>query len=134
MMRVFIFFMILTWGGGAHALNTTANMVRSCIRMNIGTDDNYILQCPRRGDIAAMAADTRSAQFFHASDFHDVRGTIVGLVPRDSDHVYVNVARNVADTRHKNQICYRFITALDEVRDGFYAVEVCEYERPDYYL
>ena len=55
-------------------------------------------------------------------------------IPDDDDYIYVNVASNVADHRYENQRCYRFIRSRDARRDGFYATEICEYDRPDSYL
>lgn len=117
----------------AHALNTTANMVRSCQGVSVGSVDNYILRCAKTDEILAVR-DGGVVQFFSARDFGDVRGAFIESIPTDDDFIYVNVTKNLPDARYKDQTCYRFITQIDQVRDGFYAAEICEYERPDYYL
>ena len=81
-----------------------------------------------------MTDEHNMRQFFVADNSGDVRGTFLAKIPDNADYIYVNVASNLPDPRYENQTCYRFITEIDASRDGFYAVEVCEYERPDYYL
>lgn len=119
----------------AHAMNTTADMLRTCEGVSIGTANNYILKCTPTDKIKNLMKDENNMrQFFVADNDGDVRGTFLSQIPDNADYVYVNVASNLPDPRYENQTCYRFITEIDASRDGFYAVEVCEYERPDYYL
>lgn len=117
----------------ACAMNTTANMLRRCEGVNVTNADNYILRCKPDDKIKELIAEG-TEQFFVADNDGDVRGSFLDSIPTNSDYVYVNVIRNSPDTRYTDQICYRFIREKDEKRDGFYAVEVCEYERADYYL
>ncbi len=118
--------------GAAMARNVTADMVRSCEGVFVSNADNYILRCPRIEKFTNMQEGP--VQFFAADNGGDVRGSFIDLIPDNTDYVYVNVASNLSDPRYKDQTCYRFITQKDATRDGFYAVEVCEYERADYYL
>lgn len=117
----------------AWGMNDTANMLRRCEGVNVTNADNYILKCKRDDRILRVISDG-TEQFFPADNNGDVRGTFLDSIPDNEDFVYVNVIRNSPDTRYSDQICYRFIGEKDEKRDGFYAVEVCEYERADYYL
>lgn len=132
MKKLFIAMMMLlvlpVWG-----MNDTANMLRRCEGVNVTNADNYILKCKRDDKISQTISDG-VAQFFTADNDGDIRGSFLDSIPDNDDFVYVNVVRNSTDTRYSDQICYRFITEKDERRDGFYAVEVCEYERADYYL
>lgn len=119
----------------AHAMNTTADMLRTCEGVSVGNADNYVLKCTPTEKISKVMDDkTNMRKFFVADNGGDVRGTFLSHVPQNPDFVYVNVVSNLRDPRYENQTCYRFITEIDTSRDGFYAVEVCEYERPDYYL
>jgi len=117
----------------AHAMNQTADMVRRCTGINVQNTDSYVLQCMPDDKIKSVI-DDGVAQFFVADNDGDVRGTFLSNIPENDDYVYVHVIKNSPDTRYKDQICYRFITTRDAKRDGFYAVQVCEYERADYYL
>lgn len=117
----------------AWGMNDTANMLRRCEGVNITNADNYILKCKRDEKISRTISDGVS-QFFAADNDGDVRGTFLDSIPDNDDFVFVNVIRNSPDTRYSDQICYRFISEKDSGRDGYYAVEVCEYERADYYL
>ena len=120
---------------GANAMNTTADMLRTCEGGSVGNADNYILKCTPSEKITKVMSDkTNMRKFFVADNAGDVRGTFLSQIPQNQDFVYVNVASNLPDFHYENQTCYRFITEIDTSRDGFYAVEVCEYERPDYYL
>lgn len=119
--------------GGAFAMNETADMLRRCEGVNITNADNYVLKCGRDEKIMRVIRDG-APQFFVADNRGDVRGSFLDSIPDNTDYVYVNVVKNSPDTRHADQTCYRFVTEKDERRDGFYAVEVCEYERADYYL
>lgn len=119
----------------ANAMNTTADMLRTCEGVSIGNADNYILKCVPSEKITNVMDDkTNMRKFFVADNGSDIRGTFLSQIPNNADYVYVNVASNLLDPRYENQTCYRFITEIDTSRDGFYAVEVCEYERSDYYL
>ncbi|MDE6251013.1 MAG: hypothetical protein K2M34_05300 [Alphaproteobacteria bacterium] len=133
-----ICFCLIAYAGimaSAHALNTTADMLRTCEGVSIGTTNNYILKCTPTDKIKNLMTDEHNMrQFFVADNGGDVRGTFLSQIPDNADYIYVNVASNLPDPRYENQTCYRFITEIDASRDGFYAVEVCEYERPDYYL
>ncbi len=117
----------------ALAMNNTANMLRRCEGVNVTNTDNYVLKCRRDDKISRTVSDGVS-QFFSSDNRGDIRGAFLDAIPDDDDFIYVNVVRNSPDTRHKDQICYRFISEKDIRRDGYYAVEVCEYERADYYL
>jgi len=117
----------------ALAMNDTANMLRRCEGENIMNADNYLLRCGREEKILEVMRDG-TPMFFPADNSGDLRGSFLDSVPENDDYVYVNVVKKSPDTRYSDQICYRFITEKDDSRDGFYAVEVCEYERPDYYL
>lgn len=117
----------------AMAMNDTANMLRRCEGVNITNADNYILRC-RRDDNIGQVISNGVEQFFPADNDGDIRGAFLDSIPDNDDFVYVNVVRNSPDARYTDQICYRFIVNKDEKRDGFYAVQVCEYERADYYL
>ncbi len=119
--------------GGAFAMNETADMLRRCEGVNITNADNYVLKCGRDEKIMRVIRDG-APQFFVADNCGDVRGSFLDSIPDNTDYVYVNVVKNSPDTRYADQTCYRFVTEKDERRDGFYAVEVCEYERADYYL
>lgn len=119
--------------GGAFAMNETADMLRRCEGVNVTNADNYVLKCRRDEKIIQTVKDG-TPQFFAADNDGDVRGTFLDTIPDNEDFVYVNVVKNSPDTRYADQTCYRFVTEKDERRDGFYAVEVCEYERADYYL
>jgi len=123
------------WGADANAMNTTADMLRTCEGVAVGNSDNYILKCAPTDKIKNLMGDRNNMRkFFVADNSGDVRGTFLSQIPVNADYVYVNVVSNLRDPRYENQTCYRFITEIDTSRDGFYAVEVCEYERPDYYL
>jgi len=116
-------------------MNTTADMLRTCEGVSVGNSDNYILKCTNTDKIKNLMGDKNNIRkFFVADNGGDVRGTFLSQIPVNADYVYVNVASNLRDPRYENQTCYRFITEIDASRDGFYAIEVCEYERPDYYL
>ncbi len=125
----------LVCGANAWAMNTTADMLRTCEGVSVGNTDNYILKCAQTEKMKNLMEDKNNMRkFFVADNGGDVRGTFLAQIPSNADYVYVNVASNLRDARYENQTCYRFITEIDMSRDGFYAVEVCEYERPDYYL
>lgn len=136
MKKVCLFVVISAiWATNSNAMNTTADMVRNCEGVNIGTSDNYVLKCSKSDKITKLIETDKPMQrFFVADNDGDVRGTFLSQIPENSEYIYVNVASNLSDPRYENQTCYRFITEIDASRDGFYAVEVCEYERPDYYL
>lgn len=120
----------------ANAMNVTADMLRSCERVRfVGTADSYVLKCAPSEKINKLMNNNANIPRFFVSDNNgDTRGTFLSEIPENTDFIYVNVASNLPDARYENQTCYRFITEIDRLRDGFYAVEVCEYERPDYYL
>ncbi len=119
----------------ANAMNTTADMLRTCEGIYTPAADNYVLKCTQTEKIQSVIDDKNNMRrFFVADNGGDVRGTFLSRIPNNPDYIYVNVASNLPDPRYENQTCYRFITEIDASRDGFYAVEVCEYERPDYYL
>ena len=130
---LFVVFMAGMACGAAFGRNVTADMLRVCEGVLITDADNYILRCPRNKAIEAAAADG-VLQFFVADNGGDVRGSFLDTIPDDASYVYVNVVSNLADSRYKDQTCYRFIREKDVQRDGFYATEICEYDRPDYYL
>lgn len=123
--------LMITWP--AFAMNETADMLRRCEGVRVTNADNYILKCRRDEKISHVIADG-TEQFFPADNAGDIRGSFLDEIPENDDFIYVNVIRNSPDTRYSDQICYRFIGEKDERRDGYYAVEVCEYERADYYL
>lgn len=132
-MKKILFFMAMFAVTPVCAMNTTANMLRRCEGVNITNADNYILRCKMDDKIKETMAEG-AEQFFVADNAGDVRGSFLDSIPSNGDYIYVNVIRNSPDTRYTDQICYRFIREKDEKRDGFYATEVCEYERADYYL
>lgn len=132
MKNMFVFAMCIA-AMPAFAMNDTANMLRRCEGVNITNTNNYILRCRRDDDISRVISDGVQ-QFFAVDNDGDIRGSFLDEIPENDDFVYVNVVRNSPDTRYSDQICYRFIQRKDERRDGFYAVQVCEYERADYYL
>lgn len=125
---------VLVVGFAAHARNVTADMLRTCELQYMASPDNYILRCPKTAEIVASRDDGGIEQFFASDNSGDVYGGFVDKIPDDDDYIYVNVASNVADHRYENQRCYRFIRSRDARRDGFYATEICEYDRPDSYL
>lgn len=132
-MKKFLIFAIFMCATPAFAMNDTANMLRRCEGVRVTNFDNYILKCKREDKILAVINDGVE-QFFAADNEGDVRGSFLDEIPENDDFIYVNVVRNSPDPRYSDQICYRFIGEKDEKRDGFYAVQVCEYERADYYL
>ncbi|MBD5400412.1 hypothetical protein HDR61_01525 [bacterium] len=132
-MKKYIVMIMVMWGTSAFAMNDTANMLRRCEGVIVTNTDNYILKCAPDDKILATI-DGGTPQFFRADNDGDARGTFLDSIPENADYIYVNVVRNSPDTRYSDQICYRFITEKDVRRDGFYAVEICEYERADYYL
>lgn len=136
-MKKIVFGLVATvlCGANAYAMNTTADMLRTCEGIYTPTADNYVLKCTQTDKIKSVIDDKNNMRrFFVADNRGDVRGTFLSQIPTNPDYIYVNVASNLSDARYENQTCYRFITEVDTSRDGFYAVEVCEYERPDYYL
>lgn len=132
-MKKFLIFAMCVFVAPALAMNDTADMLRRCEGVRVTNADNYILKCARDEKISRVIADGVE-QFFAANNDGDVRGSFLDEIPENDDFIYVNVIRNSSDTRYSDQICYRFIGEKDERRDGFYAVQVCEYERADYYL
>ena len=120
-------------GGGAYAMNETAEMLRRCEGVSVTNADNYILRCARDEKIIETMKQGPE-QFFSADNDGDISGSFLDSIPENSDYIYVNVIRNSPDTRYKDQTCYRFISEKDMRRDGYYATEVCEYERADFYL
>ncbi|MDE5615512.1 MAG: hypothetical protein K2I81_01625 [Alphaproteobacteria bacterium] len=132
-MNKFLIFAMLVITGPAFAMNETANMLRRCEGVNVTNSDNYILRCSP-DDKITKTMERGVEQFFSADNDGDVRGSFLDAVPDNKDFIYVNVIRNSPDSRYADQICYRFIKEKDASRDGYYAVEVCEYERADYYL
>ncbi|MDE6478311.1 MAG: hypothetical protein K2L95_00445 [Alphaproteobacteria bacterium] len=125
---------VLVVGFAAHARNVTADMLRTCEMQYMASANNYILRCPKTAAILDARDGDALEQFFGADNSGDVYGGFVDKIPDDDDYVYVNVASDLADTRYENQRCYRFIRSRDVRRDGFYATEICEYDRPDSYL
>ena len=133
MMKKFVIFAMCMFAAPAFAMNDTADMLRRCEGVRVTNADNYILKCRRDDKISRVIADG-TEQFFAADNDGDVRGSFLDEIPENDDFIYVNVIRNSPDPRYTDQICYRFIGEKDERRDGFYGVQVCEYERADYYL
>lgn len=129
---LFVVFLAGLATGAASAMNATANLVRACEGVFVANADNYVLRCPKSEKFTDMQSGFE--QFFAADNGGDERGAFIDLIPDNADYVYVNVVSNLADARYKDQTCYRFITKKDATRDGYYATEVCEYDRPDYYL
>ncbi len=117
----------------AYAMNATADMLRRCEGVNITSSDNYVLRCSADERITKAMADGIE-QFFVADNDGDVRGSCLDTVPDNDDYIYVHVVKNSPDTRYADQTCYRFVREKDVQRDGYYAVQICEYERADYYL
>lgn len=134
-MKSVLMFALLTalWTGAADAMNAAADMVRSCEGIFVTDANSYILKCPKTNEIVNARADG-VVQFFPANNGGDVRGTFLDKIPNNIDFVYVNVVRNLPDPRYKDQTCYRFVREKNVRMDGIYATEICEYERPDYYL
>lgn len=132
-MNKFLVFIMLAVAAPAYAMNETADMLRRCEGVNVVNADNYILRCVPDKKIT-KTIENGAAQFFAADNDGDVRGSFLDQIPDNDDFVYVNVIRNSPDSRYADQICYRFVKEKDAARDGYYAVEVCEYERADYYL
>ncbi|MBD5391903.1 hypothetical protein HDR66_03805 [bacterium] len=132
-MKYFVVIMAVLVATSAGAMNDTANMVRRCEGVMVTNADNYILRCRAEEKIKAAIADG-VPMFFPADNGGDTRGTFLDTIPDDNDYIYVNVVKNSPDTRYSDQICYRFITEKDVRRDGVYAVQICEYERADYYM
>ena len=134
MKGVFCFFVFIAVSSLAQARNITADMLRNCEGLYVGTTTNYVLKCPKTDDIVDVWDNEKDMQFFMADNNGDERGTFLDKVPEDTDFIYVNVASELEDARYQDQTCYRFIREKDIDRDGFYAVQVCEYDRPDSYL
>ncbi len=132
-MKKLLLFALCMFSVPAMAMNEVADMLRRCEGVNVTNSDNYILRCRPDKKIKAVIADGIE-QFFVADNGGDTRGAFLDSIPDNDDYIYVNVASNLSDSRYQNQTCYRFIREKDTKRDGFYAVQVCEYERADYYL
>lgn len=134
-MKRFLFCILgaMMYAHGAFAMNEMAKIVRNCEGVYIADSDNYILKCVPGDEIRAVR-DDGVRQFFVADNRGDVPGTFLDKIPDNADFIYVNVVKNVPGSRFEFQTCYRFILEKDITRDGYYASEVCEYPRPDYYL
>ncbi len=132
-MKKFLIILMSMATSGAFAMNETADMLRRCEGVSVANSDNYILRCVRDEKII-KTIENGSEQFFASDNDGDIRGSFLDSIPDNDDYIYVNVIMNSPDPRYKNQTCYRFVREKDLKRDGYYAVEVCEYERADYYL
>lgn len=98
---------------------TMADRIRICQRvMGAGTDTNYVLQCLKRKELTEVQERRNSMRLFFVND-----DSIISAILGDDRFLYINVLTDVAP----GQICYRIIREVDETRDGYYAVEVCEY-------
>ncbi|MDR1337540.1 MAG: hypothetical protein LBJ73_00745 [Rickettsiales bacterium] len=95
--------------------STMSQRVRVCRRVaDVGTDADYVLQCLKRPELTEIAEREDGERLFFAA------GDIIAAAASDDRYVFVNVVSDAGKT------CYRIIREIDEARDGYYAVEVCE--------
>ena len=73
---------------GANAMNTTADMLRTCEGVSVSNADNYILKCTPSEKITKVMSDkTNMRKFFVADNAGDVRGTFLSQIPQNQDFV-----------------------------------------------
>ena len=111
-----------------YAADTLAETMRVCDRVPmVGTDSDYILRCIKRDDLIQIQQMENSARLYRASP--DVMATLM----QDDRYIYVNVITESAEDGMAGQTCYRVVREIDNARDGFYAVQECEYNNMGLY-
>ncbi|MDR0726588.1 MAG: hypothetical protein LBF37_00830 [Rickettsiales bacterium] len=101
---------------------TMADRIRICQPVpGVGTNANYILQCLKRTELTSIQETPNVQRLFFADN------DIINAISTDDRYLYINVLTDVQNPGQMAQTCYRVIRELDEARDGYYAVEVCDY-------
>jgi hypothetical protein len=94
-----------------------AQRVRTCDRVDaVGDYSNYVLQCPRTPELIDIQENDYAAGLFFADS------SIINVLAENDEYLYINAVAG-ADGR---ETCYRVVREIDQARDVYYAVEVCE--------
>lgn len=95
---------------------------RFCDRMPGGADNNYVFKCIKNDELIDIMERENSARLYFATS--DIMNNLL----TDDRYIYVNVVMDEPTVGATGKICYRVIRELDYDRDGYYAVEECEYQ------
>lgn len=89
--------------------------------VEIVSPEQYVLKCLKRPEFLRIKEQGNKARLYFTDP------VIADNLLQDDRYLYIHVLTQVPDPGFEDQTCYRFVREFDNARNGYYAVQECEF-------